>query len=219
MECSRHPSARERWDGASCCVHVPRAGSTLRRFDASGFGPPPLLHSTRHTAPALMAPPWFSTAVEDSRVSGDAMALWVRLRFLKGIENNRVPRPGMTGVRRSEVKEEGRSRSSRSASALIRPGGHEQRRTHGILGSQRPSRGIRGSQRRKQASRQTSHQTTHASCRHRRARSHTAAQVLLDRVQQELVVGGRFETAAQAHGELDGHRGQTPQRPALAEIG
>jgi hypothetical protein len=54
-----------------------------------------------------------------------------------GRENNRVPRPGMTGVRRSEVKEEGRSQWSRSASAFIRPGGHEQRRTHGILGSQR----------------------------------------------------------------------------------
>jgi oligo-1,6-glucosidase len=43
----------------------------------------------------------------------------------------------MTGVRRSEVKEEGRSQWHRSASAFIRPGGHEQRRTHGILGSQR----------------------------------------------------------------------------------
>jgi hypothetical protein len=57
--------------------------------------------------------------------------------FFADVGNNRVPRPGMTGVRTGEVKEEGRVHGIRSAWAAIRPGGHERGRTHVIPGSPR----------------------------------------------------------------------------------
>jgi hypothetical protein len=132
----RHHAARERWGGVPCSVHVPRAGSA-QALRTRSAGPPPLLHSTRHTAPALLAPLWCSTAIEDSRVAEGKRWCGAVLWVLTAAEDNRVSRPRMPGVRTGEVKEEGRMHGARSAWAVSRPGGHEQGRTPGIRGSQR----------------------------------------------------------------------------------